>query len=67
MTRAFFSALKLDFSAAFYYHKMFWSLPILYAYFLFDGKIFSRFTRSAMTDWAILFLIAIGFVFNWIF
>lgn len=63
MTRAVVSALRLDFYRAFYYHKMFWSLPILYAYFLFDGRIFKR----KIIDILILSAIAVGFCVNWLF
>ncbi len=62
MTRAFLSALRFDFFSAFKYHFMFWSMPILYAYFLFDGKIFKR----KKVDLAILIIIAVGFVVNWL-
>ena len=63
MTRAIISALKLDFSSAFSYHSMFWSVPFLYAAFLFDGNLFKR--KSAN----IIFysIIGLGFVMNWIF
>lgn len=62
MTRAVISALKLDFAAAFSYHRMFWSVPVLYLYFLFDGKLF--FKKSL--DRAVLIFIAVGFLLNWI-
>ncbi|MBE6787500.1 MAG: DUF2752 domain-containing protein [Ruminococcaceae bacterium] len=63
MTRAVFSALRLDFSAAFSYHSMFWSLPILYLYFLFDGKLFTKKFLNIL----IIVIIVIGFVNNWLF
>ncbi len=62
MTRAFVSALSLDFAAAFSYHKMFWSLPILYLLFLFDLKPF----KNRVLNIVIVFIIAVGFVANWI-
>lgn len=62
MSRAFFSVLRLDFVAAFNYHPMFWSVPIAYLYFLFDGKLFGK----KFLDYGILVLIAIGFLINWI-
>ncbi len=61
MTRALISAFRLDFAAAFSYHKMFWSLPFLYACFLRDGRLF----RSKGLNVAFYILIAFGFVFNW--
>ncbi len=62
MTRAFVSLLKLDFSAAFEYNAMVWSLPILYLLFLFDGKIF----KNKYANTAVLALISAGFVINWL-
>jgi hypothetical protein len=62
MTRAFFSALRFDFSAAFSYHKMFWSLPILALFFIFDGKLF----KNKALNTSILALIAVGFLINWL-
>ena len=40
MTRALLAALRLDFEMAFYYNRMFWSVPLLYWCFLKDGKPF---------------------------
>ena len=39
MSRAFFACLKFDFVKAFHEHPMFWSMPILYLYFLLDFTI----------------------------
>ncbi len=63
MTRALLSAIKLDFVSAFSYHKMFWSLPILVLYFLFDGKVF----KNKIINITVLLLIGIGFLLNWAF
>jgi hypothetical protein len=62
MTRAVLSALKFDFASAFAYHSMFWSIPILYIYFLYDGKVFGK----KIIDLTVLITIAIGFVLNWV-
>ncbi len=62
MSRAYFSLLRLDFVAAFNYHPMFWSVPIVYLYFLFDGKLLGK----KYLDYGILGLIAVGFLINWI-
>ena len=62
MTRACVSALKLDFKTAFSYHPMFWSMPVLYLYFLFDGKLFGK----KYLDGGILVLITLGFFINWL-
>ena len=62
MSRAFFSALRLDFIAAFRFHPMFWSMPILYLYFLYDGKVIGK----KIIDTIILGLIFLGFVLSWV-
>ncbi|MBQ4087073.1 MAG: DUF2752 domain-containing protein [Clostridia bacterium] len=62
MTRAVLSALRFRIAEAFSYHMMFWSLPILYLFFLFDGKLFRQKWLNAIC----LILIGVGFVINWI-
>ena len=62
MTRALTAALKFDFAAAFGYHKMFWSLPLLYLYFLFDGKLL----KNKILNKALFIFIAAGFIVSWI-
>lgn len=61
MTRAFLSAIKFDFIKAFKFHPMFWSVPILYLYFLFDGKLF----KNKKVNMIVFIFIAIGFGINW--
>ncbi len=39
MTRAYYSLLHLDFKNAFYYHPLFWTLPIIILLILFKDKI----------------------------
>lgn len=63
MTKAWLAVLQFDFAAAFNHHFMFWSMPILYLYFLFDG----RFLKNAKLNKAVFILIAVGFLFEWIF
>lgn len=63
MTRALLSVFKFDFVSAFNYHGMFWSIPLLYLYFLFDGNLF----RNKKVNKACFILIAIGFGINWIY
>lgn len=63
MTRAIFSALNLDFPSAFSHHFMFWSVPILYLYFLFDGSLF----KNKIINRLIFSIIAVGFIINWIY
>lgn len=62
MTRAVKAALRLDLAAAFRYHSMFWSMPILYLYFLFDNGLFQR----KWLDRVVLLSIAAGFLLHWI-
>ena len=62
MSRAYLSLLRLDFASAFSYHPMFWSVPVAYLYFLFDGKLFGK----KYLDYTIMGLIVLGFVINWI-
>ena len=63
MTRALFSALMLNFRQAFEYHFMFWSVPVLYVSFLFDGKL----SKNKPVNIIIHTLIAVGFLINWLF
>lgn len=61
MTRAYISLLKGDISAAFGYHFMFWSVPILLIYVFFGEKLLSKTFHKIL-----LGIIAIGFIVNWI-
>ena len=61
MTRAVISLLKLDFSAAFQYHAMVWSVPLLYLLFLVDGKLFRRQWMNIL----LYVLLGAGFLLNW--
>ena len=62
MTRAWLSVLHLDFTGAFRMHPMFWSVPVMALWWLFDGHIFRR------KFWNLLIPAAIGtgFVINWL-
>lgn len=62
MTRAMIAALQLHLKEAFQYHPMFWSMPILYLYFLVDEGIF----RKKLWDRIILWGIGAGFLLNWL-
>lgn len=53
LSRAWLAALRLDFGAAFGYHPMFWSIPVLVLYALFDGQIF----KSRWLNFGILALL----------
>ncbi len=61
MTRAWLSVFKLQFAKAFSYHKMFWSLPVLFVGFLFDGRIFNNKFLNVL----IYIIIGTGFLLNW--
>lgn len=62
MTRALASVLRLDFAAAFNYHPMVFSLPILYLYFLADGGLF----KNKIWNILLLSLIGAGFLTVWL-
>lgn len=57
MTRAWLSALHLNFADAFTFHPMFWSVPVLYLFFLKDGRLFDN--KKVNTSFIII--LAIGF------
>ena len=63
MTRAWLSVFSLDLASAFRLHFMFWSAPVLYLYFLFDGRLF----RNLKVNKGVFIVIAIGFAVNWIY
>lgn len=62
MSHAMFCALKLDLKNAFLSHPMFWSMPILYVYFLLDFHTLKR----KVIHYVILGLIGLGFCINWV-
>lgn len=63
MTRALKSALTLDFAKAFSYHWMFPALPVMYIYFLWEGRLFVN-KRIDKVIWCV---IGIGFLANWVY
>ena len=42
MSRAWLAALRLDFSEALYYHPMFWAVPVVMLFALYDFRLFSK-------------------------
>jgi hypothetical protein len=62
MTRAWLSVLRLDIAAALDYHYLFWTVPILYLFFWFDGALF----KKKQLDRIILFGILAAFCMRWI-
>lgn len=61
-TRAWLYALQWDFLSAFRMHPMFWSVPILVLFFLYDGQ---PFPHSGVNRWCLGMLIC-GIVLIWI-
>lgn len=62
MSRAYISLLHLDFGQAFSMHPMFWSMPVLVAYFFKDYHLF----KKKWLNNGILILIGVGFAAQWI-
>lgn len=56
MTRAWLACFRLRLGEAFSYHPMFWSIPVLAAYWFFDGKLLGK----ARLDRIILGVILVG-------
>ena len=42
LSRAWLAALRLDLLSAFSYHPMFWSIPVLALFVLFDGRLLRK-------------------------
>ncbi len=61
MTRAWIAALQLDFSSAFAFHPLFWTVPLLYLCFLYDGRLF----RSKWGNIFLYTLLAAAFGIWW--
>ena len=61
ITHAFRSALSLDFSAAFRANGMFWSVPLLWAYWVADFRLFSK---KAVND-GFFAAIVVGYVVDY--
>lgn len=61
MSRALLAAVRLDFSSAFSLHPLFWTVPFIFLYILFDGALFGK-----RVDRIILPLLLSGFVCVWI-
>lgn len=63
MTRAWIAALHLDFQTAFHMHPMFWSVPFLVLYILYEGNVFKK---KEMNFLMVGFILA-GFLVTYIF
>ncbi len=57
MSRAWLAALQLDWKAAFMYHPMFWSIPVLALLWLFIDRIPRRWAAGAATVVMLGFLV----------
>ncbi|MBQ7372664.1 MAG: DUF2752 domain-containing protein [Blautia sp.] len=56
MTRAVLSALLLDFRKAFYFHPLFWTVPIMLLLFIFGEKMNRHLLKLFVTVLIVLFL-----------
>ena len=61
ITRGVLAALRFDFVSAWNYHPMFWSVPIIYLYFVFDGKLIKN---NFLNIGLAVIMIAVFFI-NW--
>lgn len=61
MTRSLLSLLRGDIRAAFAFHPMFWSLPIIVLYIMYDGRIF----KNNLANYLPLVVIGAGFAVNY--
>ena len=62
MSRALFCVLKGNIVEAFRAHPMFWSMPILFLFFILDSQIL----KNKVLNWVVLTLIGVGFLMVWI-
>lgn len=62
MSRAWLALLRLDVGSAFFYHPMFWSVPLLVLYILYDGYLFRN---RLLNNWILGTLLG-GFVLCYI-
>lgn len=62
MTRALSAALRFDFRTAFSYHAMFWALPLMYLFLIYDLSPF----RSRLLNRLCGGVLIAGFFGNWL-
>ena len=62
MTRAVFSLLRFDIRGAAFLHPMVFFLPLLFLYYLYDGRLFA----NRKIDRLLLWTIAFGFLAQWV-
>ncbi len=63
MTHAVVALLHLDFRAAFSYHPMVFSLPLIYLYILTNGRLFGK----KALDITVISLLVFGFLLNYLY
>ena len=61
LTRAWISVFRLDFYAAFRYHPLFWTVPIVIFYIIYDLEPF----RSKVLNYGIPIAIIAMYYVNW--
>lgn len=62
MTRAWMAVIRLQPAAAFSYHPLFWSVPVLVAYWFFDGKLFGKPKLDRIVLWTVIGLFAVCYI-----
>ena len=62
MSHAVIAAMHLDFGTAFSEHAMFWSMPLIFALILTNGKIF----KKRWMNLAVIIGLGTGFLANYI-
>lgn len=56
LSRAWLSALKLDFSSAMYYHPLFWTVPLIVLLFIFEKRMPKKLVKILMIVFIAAFL-----------
>ena len=62
LSRAFFSFFSFNFKDAFSYHPLFWLIPILFLFYLYDGRMF----KNKILNYIFLITILTSFIICWI-
>lgn len=63
LTRAWLAVFCWEWQAAFAYHPMFWAVPMLCIFIVFDGRLF----RKKWLNYGFLLVLALGFSINYIY
>lgn len=62
LTRAWLCVLRLNIRGAFFQYPMFWSIPVLVLYLLFDGRLFRN---PKLNNWLLGLMLA-GILLTWL-